>query len=304
LLGDIIPKHMVKPLKKRRSFLMKQKKGETKKSRATFKEVIAVDKEGNAVDPVNNNDGIFTRARARSRCNSDADKAISEHFSDVFVFFSDVVSFTELSASIGPQDTLLLLHDLFSRLDALTLKHGVYKVETIGDGYMAATGLGFMPEADYPTGHAGEALVNFALEAIRTCESFISRTGVHVQIRAGIHMGDAYAGVVGTRMPRYCLFGDTVNTASRMESTSTPGRLQISESVFQSLQAKNLAKARASASAADRSAQFVFQERKEVQVKGKGKLTTYFVNPTPSKRLKEVMTQQPLFDFTAPAVDS
>ncbi|EFJ48016.1 guanylyl and adenylyl cyclase family member, partial [Volvox carteri f. nagariensis] len=111
-----------------------------------------------------------------------------------------------------------LLNSLYSRYDAMLDKYGVYKVETIGDCYFVAGGLIHEDE---------DGMAAAMLSAAR--EVLMPTTGLPVEIRIGLHTGPVVSGVVGTRMPRFCLFGDTVNTASRIESTGLPGAIHASE---------------------------------------------------------------------------
>ncbi|ELT98642.1 hypothetical protein CAPTEDRAFT_109051 [Capitella teleta] len=152
-----------------------------------------------------------------------------ECFSSVSIFFSDIVGFTHLSASSTPLEVVTLLNDLYTAFDAVVDRHQVYKVETIGDSYMVISGL---PQRN-GIKHAG-ALCTMALDLLEAVRRFRirHRPDEPLQMRAGIHSGSVVAGVVGLKMPRYCLFGDTVNTASRMESTSEPMRIQVSETTY------------------------------------------------------------------------
>ncbi|ESO05551.1 hypothetical protein HELRODRAFT_171191 [Helobdella robusta] len=147
------------------------------------------------------------------------------------LYFSDIVGFTTLSSESTPMQIVDLLNDLYGAFDDTISKHNVYKVETIGDAYMVVSGL---PQV---TEHHVVEICNMALDLLGIVKTFKirHRPEMTLMLRIGIHSGPCAAGVVGHTMPRYCLFGDTVNTASRMESTgealkihlSTPARDQL-----------------------------------------------------------------------------
>ncbi|XP_065207250.1 soluble guanylate cyclase 88E isoform X2 [Planococcus citri] len=176
-------------------------------------------------------------------------------FDTVSILFSDVVTFTEICSRITPMEVVSMLNAMYSIFDQLTERNKVYKVETIGDAYMVVSGA---PERE--KNHA-EKVCDMALDMVDAITDLKDpSTGLHLKIRVGIHSGAVVAGIVGLKMPRYCLFGDSVNTASRMESTSETMKIHISQST------KDLI-----------SSEYHVEERGEVQVKGKGKMKTYWL---------------------------
>lgn len=182
-----------------------------------------------------------------------------EAFESVTIFFSDIVGFTSLSADSTPMQVVTLLNDLYTCFDGIIDKHDVYKVETIGDAYLVASGL--------PIRNGNEHVREIARMALmlRNQLQFFKIRHLpkrKLQLRIGIHSGPCVAGVVGLKMPKYCLFGDTVNTASRMETTGEPLKIHVSS------KAKELL---------DIFGNFHLTLRGEVQVKGKGVMTTYWL---------------------------
>ncbi|KHJ78714.1 adenylate/guanylate cyclase catalytic domain protein, partial [Oesophagostomum dentatum] len=148
-----------------------------------------------------------------------------ETFECVTLFFSDVVSFTTLASRCTPLQVVNLLNDLYTVFDAIIDEHDVYNVETIGDGYLCVSGLPHRNGND----HAKE-IAEMSFELLRAIKTFrVPHLPTEkINIRVGLHTGAVVTGVVGMTMPRYCLFGDAVNTASRMESNGKPGRVHIS----------------------------------------------------------------------------
>uniref|UniRef100_A0AAQ5YA42 Guanylate cyclase n=1 Tax=Amphiprion ocellaris TaxID=80972 RepID=A0AAQ5YA42_AMPOC len=183
-----------------------------------------------------------------------------EYFDQVTIYFSDIVGFTTISSLSDPIEVVDLLNDLYSLFDAVLSNHDVYKVETIGDAYMVASGL---PKRN-GNKHAAE-IANMSLNILSSVGTFHMRhmPDVPVRIRIGIHSGPCVAGVVGLTMPRYCLFGDTVNTASRMESTGLPYRIHVNMSTVKILHSLNEG--------------YKIDVRGKTELKGKGIEETYWL---------------------------
>ncbi|XP_045732371.1 atrial natriuretic peptide receptor 1 isoform X1 [Mirounga angustirostris] len=183
----------------------------------------------------------------------------AEAFDSVTIYFSDIVGFTALSAESTPMQVVTLLNDLYTCFDAVIDNFDVYKVETIGDAYMVVSGLpvrnGLL--------HARE-VARMALALLDAVRSFRirHRPQEELRLRIGIHTGPVCAGVVGLKMPRYCLFGDTVNTASRMESNGEALKIHLSSETKAVL---------------EEFGGFELELRGDVEMKGKGKVRTYWL---------------------------
>lgn len=182
------------------------------------------------------------------------EKGIADGFAEVTVLFADVVGFTAFSSHTPAAELVSLLNDLFSRFDAASQRHGMEKIKTIGDCYMAVCGLP-TPRTDH-----ARATMEMARDMVHQLAEFNRDRGANLQLRIGLNSGPVVAGVIGSIKFIYDLWGDTVNLASRMESTGVPGAIQVSESVYRAL-----------------SSEYVFEERGLIEVKGKGKLAAWIL---------------------------
>ncbi|MCT4624171.1 MAG: hypothetical protein N4A46_11155, partial [Schleiferiaceae bacterium] len=179
---------------------------------------------------------------------------------EVSVLFTDFKGFTAMSENLSPKQLVDDLHDCFSAFDKICEKHGIEKIKTIGDAYMAAAGI--------PT--AKESHVEDVIEAALEIRDYIEQMKkkkaeageLYFEIRIGVHTGPVVAGIVGIKKFQYDIWGDTVNTASRMESSGSPGKVNISDPAYQLIKDD---------------ARFTFEERGKVMAKGKGELTMWFV---------------------------
>ena len=179
---------------------------------------------------------------------------IAEAHLDVTVLFADVVDFTPFTERTEPARVVGVLDEIFSAFDALAERHGLEKIKTIGDAYMVAAGLP-EPRPDHAQAMAEMAL-DMQAEFARLCEPL----GLDLAIRIGMDSGPVIAGVIGRHKFTYDLWGDTVNTASRMESHGLAGRIQVSEATYQRLRAR-----------------YEFEERGEIDLKGKGRRRAYLL---------------------------
>eukprot|EP01135_Chromosphaera_perkinsii_P010279 Nk52_evm21s2085 gene=Nk52_evmTU21s2085 len=188
---------------------------------------------------------------------------IAEMFDEVSVFFSDVVGFTNMSSKSTPMQIVNFLNSLYTMFDTAIESHEVYKVETIGDGYVCSSGV-----PHRAPDHCLQ-LANLSLELISKMKTIkvAHLDGQEVQIRIGLHSGEVVAGVVGLKMPRYCLFGDTVNTASRMESTSNPNKIHISQSFAEKIKTQGDIFGY----------QIDLEDRGVIDIKGKGDMHTFWL---------------------------
>ncbi|XP_058821835.1 atrial natriuretic peptide receptor 1 isoform X1 [Topomyia yanbarensis] len=207
---------------------------------------------------------------------------IAETYDQVTIYFSDIVGFTSISAQSTPMQVVDLLNDLYTCFDSIVENFDVYKVETIGDAYMVVSGLP-MRNGNL---HARE-ISRMALALLGAVYKFTirHRPNEQLRLRIGLHSGPCVAGVVGLKMPRYCLFGDTVNTASRMESNGEALKIHISHNTKSLL---------------DTFGTFDVTERGLVKMKGKGEMLTYWLNGEKTESLHATFRTNRLTDDSLP----
>ncbi|CAH0715315.1 unnamed protein product, partial [Brenthis ino] len=183
----------------------------------------------------------------------------AEAFDAVTIYFSDIVGFTNIAATSTPMEIINMLNMLYRMFDDKIMQYNVYKVETIGDAYMVVSGL---PQRN-GNRHASE-IADMSLSLMRSLEGarIPHRPDDLLRIRAGVNTGPCVAGVVGATMPRYCLFGDTINTASRMESTGEPMKIHISQTTKTAL---------------EEIGNYIMESRGVVDVQGKGPMETFWL---------------------------
>ncbi len=181
---------------------------------------------------------------------------IADGYQEVTVLFADIVDFTTLSAAADPIDVVNFLNAIFSEFDSLAEKHGLEKIKTIGDAYMVAGGLP-TPRPDHC-----ESVVAFGLEMLHVVKRHTAWNGEPVRLRVGVNTGSVVAGVIGRHKFIYDLWGDAVNTASRMESNGVADVVQVTAAVREKL-----------------AGHYQFEARPPMYIKGKGEMTTYLLRP-------------------------
>ncbi|TGK49441.1 adenylate/guanylate cyclase domain-containing protein [Leptospira kanakyensis] len=179
---------------------------------------------------------------------------IADKTNEATILFADIVDFTVVSQTMEPEKIVSLLNDIFSEFDTIIKNRNLEKIKTIGDAYMVASGI---PESR--ADHC-EAVALCALDMLTSIKKGITDDSKNFKIRIGIHTGPVVAGVIGKSKFIYDLWGDSVNTASRMESHGAEGKIHVSKDVFEKLKNK-----------------FKFEEKREIPVKGKGIMETYFL---------------------------
>lgn len=179
---------------------------------------------------------------------------IAQNFTEVTVMFADIVGFTHFSSLMGPAELIILLNHVFSMFDQLAENHKLEKIKTIGDAYMVVGGLP-VPRADH-----AEAIAEMALDMLEAITRLDQTQSPHISIRIGINTGPVVAGVIGTKKFSYDLWGDTVNTASRMESHGISGCIQLTASTYEHLKDK-----------------YVLERRGIITVKDKGEMEAYLL---------------------------
>ena len=187
-------------------------------------------------------------------------ETIAQGYDEVTVLFADIVGFTHMSAAADPRAVVELLNAVFSAFDDLADHYRLEKIKTVGDAYMVVGGLP-QPRADH-----AEAVADFAIDMLKVVKRFRAWNGDEICLRVGIHSGPTVAGVIGRRKFIYDLWGDTVNTASRMESYGLENTIQVTPEVM----------ARLDGSAGGR---YRFEPRGPIEVKGKGLMMTYLLIP-------------------------
>ena len=182
-------------------------------------------------------------------------KTIAKKYPNVTVLFTDIVGFTKMSGTMSAEEVVTMLNKMISKFDDRAKREGIEKIKTIGDAYMAAVGLTESAEND-----GAVRMVNFAKGVMEDVKAFDEENSVRVMIRLGINTGNLVAGVIGKSKFIYDIWGDTVNVASRMESTGEPMKIHVTESTYE--QTKDF---------------FEYSDGVNIQVKGKGEMKTYFL---------------------------
>jgi class 3 adenylate cyclase len=185
------------------------------------------------------------------------ERMIADPFDSVSIFFADIVGFTDLSTKISATELITLLNTIFITMDRIATIYQIEKIKTIGDAYMAVSGLP-VPNVNHASNMA--IFAKSVLTEMKSLDSFIRS---NIDMRIGIHCGPVVAGIIGEHKFSYDIWGDSVNTASRMESHGEPGKIHISEEFKNALAGYD---------------EFSFTARKPMYIKGKGMMNTFFLS--------------------------
>lgn len=184
----------------------------------------------------------------------DGETLIADSYSEVTVLFADIVGFTRLRANMAPDKLVQFLNRIFLQFDELTAHYQLEKIKTIGDAYMVVGGI------PHPSVHHTQRMADMALNMIQTVHTISTELPHPVGFRIGLHRGTAVAGVIGSSKFSYDIWGDTVNLASRMESSGESGAIHVTEAVYRELEHS-----------------YSFTPRGPIEIKGKGELSTFFL---------------------------
>jgi len=182
-------------------------------------------------------------------------RVIAKNHDDVTILFADIVNFTPRAGTQNAPDLVRFLNDLFTRFDTLSQKHGLEKIKTIGDSFMVAGGL-IIPQSDHSI-----RVAQMALDMMTETQNYAKQIGDTLDLRIGLHAGPVVAGVIGTHKPFYDVWGDTVNTAARLETHGTNGKIQVTAKTKDRL-----------------GSSFAFKRRGMVDIKGKGELELWYLS--------------------------
>jgi class 3 adenylate cyclase len=209
---------------------------------------------------------VLQRIAARG---SVRDVAMVERHAEVSILFADLVGFTEFAATTTPEATVGMLNDVFSRFDALAAQHGVEKIKTMGDAYLAVAGL---PDPDPE--HAWR-LAELALDMRDAVHRYNTLTGARLEIRIGMHTGEVVAGIIGTRKFHFDIWGDAVNTAARLEANGIPGGIVVSQELHRLLQGR-----------------FQFKDLGLLKLKGKGDVQAFTLEAFSPRATEDLTTPE------------
>ncbi|MCE8514680.1 adenylate/guanylate cyclase domain-containing protein [Ruegeria pomeroyi] len=182
------------------------------------------------------------------------DQTIADSLDHTAILFADIMDFTPRSARMAPEELVSFLNRIFSTFDELAAKHGLEKIKTIGDAYMVAAGL------PHPIDRPVHRVAEMAFDMLDALRALSDEIGEAIEIRIGLHAGPVVAGVIGHQKLFYDVWGDTVNTASRMESHGQPGRIQVTAAAREALKDA-----------------YDFEPRGAVEIKGIGRLETWWL---------------------------